>query len=139
MCVRVLRNGDSYSSRYVRNELKPHHYHHHCPYEHKKRGSRPYYKFRERLDRNHESEGGQELVEKKAQSGLTRTKMGYAAFKKKGHIIRDCGALTHADGITPPALLPVELPRVDADDGGGAPDGGGGGGSAVGSSIPISS
>ena len=64
VCVRVLRNGYSYSSRYIRNELKPHHYHHQCPYEHKKRGSRPYYKFREILDRNHESEGGQVLVEK---------------------------------------------------------------------------
>ena len=66
-----------------------------------------------------------------------REGMGYAAFKKKGHIFRDCCALTHADGIPPPAPLPVELPRVDADDGGGAPDGGGGGGGMVGSSMPI--
>ena len=60
MCVRVLRNGDSHSSSYVRNELKkppplplpPVH----CLYEHKKKGSRPDYKFREILDRKHKSE-----------------------------------------------------------------------------------
>lgn len=38
-------------------------YHHRRPYEHRKRKedhrSRPDYKFREILDRNHESEGGQ--------------------------------------------------------------------------------
>ena len=50
MCVQVLRNGDSYSSSYIQNELKkptplpPVHRH---PYEDKKKGSRPDYKFRD--------------------------------------------------------------------------------------------
>ena len=58
MYVWILRNGDSYSSRYARNKLKPHRYHHRRPYEHRKRkrGSRPDYIFREILERDHESE-----------------------------------------------------------------------------------
>ena len=62
MCVcagTVLRNGDSHSSSYIRNELKkppPLPPVHHHPYEHKKKGSRPDYKFREILDRKHKSE-----------------------------------------------------------------------------------
>ena len=104
------------------------------PYEHKKKKTD---KIRHIRYDNHESEGGQVLVEKDGRSGTNkRTKNVLCCFLKRRVIYFGC-ALTHADGIPPP--LPVELPRVDADDGGGAPDGGGGGGSAVGSSIPISS
>ena len=88
MYVWILRNGDSYSSRYARNKLKHHRYHHRRPYEHRKRkrGSRPDYKFRKILERDHESERTG-TVEKNARSGTNkRTKMGYAAFKKKSHI-----------------------------------------------------
>ena len=58
--------------------------------------------------------------------------MGLCCLLKRGAIYF---RMAHAEGI--PLPLPVELPRVDTDDGGGAPDGGGGGGGAVGSSMPI--
>ena len=45
-------------------------------YEHRKKGSRPDYKFREILDRNHESEEGQVLVKERG----TNAKIGHAAF-----------------------------------------------------------
>ena len=124
VCVRVIRKGDSYhSSSYVHNELKkPHdHYHRSTAHTNIRRKDQDPTKFRAILDRNYESEGGQVLVEKNAQSGTNRRKQnGVMLLFRKGHIFQDWSRRGY------PTTSTSRAPKVDADDGGGAPDGGGG-------------
>ena len=61
----------------------------HRPYEHKKKGSRPDYMFREILDRNHTSDGGQVLAEKTPDRRRTN---GVMLLFKKNHIFQNCSS-----------------------------------------------